>query len=170
MDSSREPGMPPIVRDGHALDRIRHAFAACPRPAHFTNRSHCAECAEHDDTLLARTPDTLTSDDVGNPCWSPIAFLSPEGFAYYLPGLARLALDDGDPAADWYAPQFFWALISSGAGNERFLHCSPAQREAVAAFLSYLIETRVEQIEEHCAMEDAVRAFEIWGDVRPPRS
>jgi len=39
------------------------AFQDCPRPEHFTN-FHCEECAEHDDTLLSRTPDTITRQDV----------------------------------------------------------------------------------------------------------
>jgi len=115
-------------RDAAARESMRQAFAGCPRPSHFTNHRHCSECAEHDATLLARTPDTLTRDDVGTFCWSPIPFTTPEGFAYFLPGQARLVLDDADPAADWFGPQFLSTLLVSGPVNERYQHCSPTQR------------------------------------------
>jgi len=146
--------------DCKALDRFSQAFSACPRPEHFTDLDHCTECAEHDETLRSRTPETLTVEDVGNPGWDPICFISPEGFAYFLPGLARLAFEDSP--IGWYGTQFFWHLISNGPNNERFVHCSQEQRDAVAEFLAYLIETKGGRIEADCAVDDAMRAFEIW--------
>ena len=147
-------------RDIHALARLSAAFGDCPRPAHFTNFAHCDECAGHDRTLLSRTPDTLAIEDVGNPGWDPICFISPAGFAYYLPGLARLVLDDGTAA--WYGNQFFSHLIWDGPGNERFRHCSPGQRRAVADLVAYLIDTRPALIEHDGLEEQALRALDIW--------
>jgi hypothetical protein len=147
-------------RDCEALEHLAEAFHACPRPDHFTNFGHCEECAEHDETLRELTPGTLTIEIVGNPGWDPICFISPEGFAYFLPGLARLAF--GDSFIGSYAAQLFWHLISNGPNNERFMHCSEKQRCAVAKFVAYLIEARATEIEAEGAVDDAMRAFEIW--------
>lgn len=147
-------------QDCEALDRLIQAFHACPRPEHFTNFSHCDECAEHDQTLRSRTPETLAIEDVGNSASDPICFISPAGFAYFLPGLARLALQNA--GMGWYGPQLFQHLISNGPDNKRFTHCSKQQRRAVADFLACLIDANTTRIEAHGAADDAVRAFDIW--------
>jgi hypothetical protein len=143
--------------DQLALDAVRRAFSSCRRPAHFTDHLHCDECADHDRTLLERTSETVTLADIGNPGWDPICFITPEGFAYYLPGLARLSIE-----ASGYGPQFFLHLISDGPRNARFKHCSPDQRMAVADFLRYFIDTRADELDEECAADNAFRALEIW--------
>jgi hypothetical protein len=145
-----------------ALAALRRAFEACTRPAHFTNHEHCEECAEHDQALLSRNPDSLTIAEVGNPGWDPICFVSPEGFAYYLPGLARLVFEEPSQICSWYGSQFLWHLILNGPQNVRFQFCSPEQRKAVAEFLAYLIESRPQQLDAEFASEDAVRAHQIW--------
>lgn len=149
-------------QDCEALCRLSQVFRECPRPEHFTDFGHCEECAEHDETLQSRTPETLTVEDVGNPGWDPICFISPDGFAYFLPGLARLAFEDS--ALGWYGTQLFWHLISNGPNNERFMHCSQQQRRAVADFVAYLIDAKAPRIEAEGAVGDAERAFEIWSD------
>lgn len=149
-----------IQRDFEALDYLTQAFSACPRPEHFTNFDHCEECAEHDETLRSRTPETLTVEDVGSPGWDPISFISPEGFVYFLPGLARLTFKD--TAIGWYGTRFFFHLVSDGPNNERFMYCSHQQQDAVAKFVAYLIESRATKIEDVCTSDDAMRAFEIW--------
>jgi hypothetical protein len=78
---------------------IDAAFGGAVKPAHFTNYDHCEECAEHDQLLRQRDRATLKIEDVGNPCWTPIPFSSPEGGAYYMPTLVRLALS---PPTDGY--------------------------------------------------------------------
>jgi len=148
--------------DLEALEQLRLAFRECPRPDHFTNFKHCEECAEHDSTLLSRTPESLRIEDVGNPGWDPICFTSPAGFVYYLPALARLVFEQAPYGYSWYGSQFFWHLISDGPENARYLHCSPGQRQAVAAFVGHLIATRTGQIESACVEDDALRAHEIW--------
>jgi hypothetical protein len=81
-----------VSSDNQVLRRIQLAFASRVRPDHFTNYMHCSECAEHDEVLRSRNSDTLRIEDVGNSGCDPICYISPEGFAYYLPALARLAL------------------------------------------------------------------------------
>lgn len=65
------------------LQRIREAFAHEPRPEHFTNYTHCEECAEHDETLRAHHPDTIAEEHVGHAGWDPICFITEAGFRYY---------------------------------------------------------------------------------------
>lgn len=158
--------MPPILQanDSKTLESVRQAFQDCLRPAHFTDYQHCEECAEHNQTLASRTPDSITLQEVGNPGWDPICFVSPEGFRYYLPGLARLVVESPPDGHSWYAAQFFWHLISDGPSNVRVMGCSAAQRKAVAAFVRHIIETRAEQLDQECLADDAIRAWEIWND------
>ena len=86
------------VADAAVVDGLTKVFASVERPEHFTNFEHCEECAEHDEVLRSRDLSTLSREDAGNVGWDPITFTSPQGFAYYFPALARLALED--PAQD----------------------------------------------------------------------
>jgi len=74
------------------LDEVRRAFRGVPRPAHFVDPSHCEECAEHDATFLVHTPETIGLEQFGDAGWDPICFLSEQGYAYYMPALARIVL------------------------------------------------------------------------------
>jgi hypothetical protein len=78
-----------MVSDLQIMSVIHEAFAAEPRPEHFTNYTHGCECAEHNELLRARDRETLGLEDVGNPGWDPICFVTAEGFRYYLPALVR---------------------------------------------------------------------------------
>ena len=148
--------------DTATLGKVQRAFEGCPRPEHFTNFEHCEECAEHDHTLLARDPDSLRIEDVGNPGWEPICHTAPAGFAYYLPGLARLVFVEPPYGYSWYGCLFLWHLIFDGPANVRYQHCSPEQRKAVAELVAHLIENHAEQLESECMAEDAIRAHQIW--------
>ncbi|MDX2272422.1 MAG: DUF6714 family protein [Cyanobacteriota bacterium] len=149
-------------RDDEILRTIRTAFADCCRPEHFTNYTHCEECREHNDVLRAHDLDTLSLDHVGNAGWDPICFISPQGFAYYFPALARLALAPADDEHDAYLPQLLWHLQQDGRSNERWLYCSPQQRAAVVAFLRYAIDTRAELLDSYLAANDALNALDAW--------
>lgn len=114
--------------DASIVAAIRAAFGSTPRPTHFTNPSHCEECAEHNATLLAHTPDTITLEQLGNPGWDPICYVDTQGYHYYMPGLVRLALGRG---RDFYLGQFLFHL--SPTRIEAF---NRAQTLAMLAFLS----------------------------------
>jgi hypothetical protein len=73
------------------LDEIREHFSQYVRPADFIDRGHCDECAEHYQELVDATAETITYEHVENPGWDPTCFLSPGGFHYYFPGMARIA-------------------------------------------------------------------------------
>jgi hypothetical protein len=150
------------AEDLKAMAVVVDAFRSCPRPQHFTDYEHCTECAEHDQTLLLKDVNTLSIEDVGNVGWDPMCFVSPQGFLYYLPALARLCL--GDPTYDygWYGNQFFWHLISSGPKNARYLASSSEQRQSVVVFVEHVIESRSEFLDEYFAADDALSALQIW--------
>lgn len=123
--------------DAGALSRVDEAFRDCPRPDHFTEWQHCCECAEHDAVLAEHTPGTIGLGELGNAGWDPICFATQEAYAYYLPGLARLALGRG---SEYYLEQFLFHLNA-----ERVQHLTQSQRVAVAGFLEHLAATRLDE-------------------------
>jgi hypothetical protein len=153
----------PATADILAL--IDDAFRDCPAPEHFTNYTHCDECFEHDELLRARDCDTLSMDDVGNAVWDPIAFCSPEGFAYYFPALARMTLAVSDPDGPWYGDQLLVHLERDGKRNDRWQHCTPEQRRAVAALLEHIFETQGDLLSAGVFTEHQFfRTLEVWRD------
>ncbi len=150
-----------MASDHEIMGAINKALLAEPRPDHFTDYTHCCECAEHDELLRARDRETLALEDVGNAGWDPICFVTAEGFRYYLPALVRLALSRPDDRnAGPYLSQLLFHLIGDGENNRRVSCCSPAQRRAVVEFLRHAAKT------SDCAAEgcedDLQRAIEIW--------
>ena len=123
-----------MATDQETIDAVRQAFAAEPRPEHFTDHTHCGECAEHDALLASRNLNCLRVKDVNNVGWDPICFVTAEGFQYYLPALAQLALKSAT-AEDWYLQQFFFHLIGDGPQNRRVVCCTGAEQQAIAAVL-----------------------------------
>jgi hypothetical protein len=79
--------------DAEVLALIEEAFGGVPRPEHFTDHPGCCESAEHDAVLMSRDRETLVIEDVGSQAWNPITMATPEAFRYYMPALARLALE-----------------------------------------------------------------------------
>jgi hypothetical protein len=148
----------------HVLAQIDAAFGGVERPVHFTNHTHCCECAEHDELLRARDRETLSIADVGNPGRDPICFTSPQGIAYYFPALARLALAPPDHAHGWYADQLLFHLYSGFRDNTFYQFCSATQRTAVAGLLAHIIESRTDLIESHDSTDDFLRCHELWDE------
>jgi len=150
--------------DVSIIQIVRQAFAERHRPAHFTTFEHCEECAEHDEVLRSRDIDSLRIEDVGNLGWDPVCFTSPQGFAYYLPALVRLALAEPAEPHTWYGSQLLFHLCSGGRRNERVLACSVQQRRAVVAFLRHLVETRAQLADNHLCAAELFQAIEYWSD------
>lgn len=146
--------------DADILAGIDAAFGACARPAHFTNHMHCEECAEHDALLCSRDRATLAIADVGNPGWDPMCFCSPEGKAYYLPALARLALAEPDAQYGWYGGQLVFHLWSGGEYNPFYAYCNAEQRRAIVALLAHFVESRA-ALAEYDA-DEIFQAVELW--------
>lgn len=150
--------------DAAVLAEVRAAFARCERPEHFTDHTHCEECAEHDELLRSRVPDTLLITDVGNPGWDPLCYVDSAGFGYFFPGLARLALAAPDPEHGWYVPQLLFHLTYAPDGevNRHLLGFSPYQRRAVAALLRHIAETRPQLADECGCSDDLTYAVDLW--------
>lgn len=154
------PGSP---ADEAVLREVDGAFLPIGKPEHFTDFTHCEECREHDDTLRARTRETLRREDLGHAGWDPLNFCDGEGIGYLFPTLARFALM---PAAwhdhGWYGDQLLFHLTYAGADNKFLQWCSPAQRRAVSLLLSHLLDTRSDAISDHGCDDDLVQALELW--------
>ncbi len=127
-----------MTTDAGILAAIEVAFRDAPKPEHFTNHTHCEECAEHDQLLRRKDRDTLQIEDVGNIGWQPISFCSPEGMAYYMPALARLALSKPTYNYGWYGETLAIHLSSNGRENAFLRYCNDDQRKAVANLLRHL--------------------------------
>ena len=134
-------------------------FGSVPRPEHFTDYTHCCECAEHDETLRKESIETLSYDCV-RPGWDPLCFISPEGFQYYFPALVRLALES--TGENYFIDQLVFHLELDGKRNARYLKFTSEQRRFVVKLLQYLFETRAEDIEENFDSDALLRAIEIW--------
>lgn len=153
-----------MATDPEVLEAVRQAFGAIARPEHFTNRAHCDECWEHDELLRARDLASLTIEDVGSMAWNPITMATPRGFAYYLPALTRLALEQMPAKLDWYGYIILFELRRDGPRNERWQFCKREQRGAVVGFLEHLYATRAKEIEVYQCEYELLEALEIWSD------
>jgi hypothetical protein len=150
--------------DEQILDLFEQAFGSLSRPEHFTNYRHCDECWEHDEVLRGRTRETLAIEDVGSQAWNPITMTTPEAFAYWLPALARLALEPMPKGWDWYGYIILFELRWNGPRNERWAQCNAEQRAAVCALLEHLYSTRQEEIGIYGCSYELMEALEIWMD------
>ncbi|MCC6388453.1 MAG: hypothetical protein IT302_13850 [Dehalococcoidia bacterium] len=154
-----------MTEDAAMLGRVRDAFASCTRPERFTNHPCCEECEEHQQTLASRDLDTLCFDDIGDGAWDPITMATPEAFAYYLPALARLALDEPHGTLGWFGPQLMFHLERDGPRNERWRAMTPEQRDMVVALLDHIIETRAVLIDTYWSCPEALfRARSVYAD------
>lgn len=133
---------------------------AIERPQHFTNFNHCDECAEHDQTLLAHTPQSISLAEVGSPAWDPITFCSVEGKIYFLPGLIRLCLESIED--EFYFSQLLFHLEYDGHNNTLVQSLTSEQRQFVADFIAMMIECYPAGLEEYMCADEAFRALDIW--------
>lgn len=155
-----------MVTQSEAMAAVDQAFGSLPKPEHFTNFTHCEECAEHDELLRSRTRETLAFQDVGNPGWEPMCFSSPEGVAFYLPSLARLTFAEPPYGYDWYGHQLLFHLYSGGLENKLYKYCNSAQRKAIAALIGAIIDSNFADIESSSSEDEFLRAHEIWSHGR----
>lgn len=155
-----------MVTQSEAIAAVDLAFGLLPKPEHFTNYKHCEECAEHNELLRGRTQETLDFEDVGNPGREPMCFSSPEGVAFYLPSLVRLAFAEPPYGYDWYGHQMLFHLYSGGLENRLYTYCNSAQRAAVAALIGAMIELNLADIESSSSEDEFLHAHEIWSHGR----
>ena len=153
-----------VSPDRQIIAAMTRAFELVGRPAHFTHHTHCEECREHDELLQQRTLETLAIEDVGSQAWNPVTMCTPRAFAYWLPALARLALEPELERWDWYGYILLFELRRDGRRNERWACCSPSQREAVTRLIEHLDATRSESISRYDCSRELAEAWEVWSD------
>jgi hypothetical protein len=134
------------------------------RPEQFTDHPGCCECAEHDALLMSRDRDTLAIEDVGSQAWNPITMTTPEAFKYFLPALARLALEPVPKDWDWYGYIVLFELRWDGPGNVRREACTPVQRQAVVALLEHLFDTRTGDVRLYDCENELLEALAVWSE------
>ncbi len=145
--------------ENHWLQTCRQLFAL-QRPAVFGNAGHCCECAEHEAVLQGHNPDNIGLAQLGNPGWDPLCYCSAQGIRYYFPALVRLALDARDE--NYYLDQLLFHLLYDGPDNRLLGLFSPQQRDYVANFLTFLMETRAAQIEQMGDASQLLEAILLW--------
>ena len=151
------------MNDFEASKKISDAFGEMPRPEHFTNYRHCDECEEHDELLRSHNLETLSLADVENPGWNPICFVTEEGFKYWMPALARLALEpEVGPPNGWYLPQLLFHLNHKGTSNRHLAAASLQQRNAVAQFLIHIEDTRPALVNKYGVEEELKLTIDLW--------
>lgn len=146
------------MTDAELCALVNHAFVGVPRPEHFTDYTHCEECAEHDTLLRSRKLDTLNIEDVDNPGWDPICFLNAEGWRYYFSALVRLSFADLENS---YISQFLFHL-SYPKHEGRFSLFDDQQKQSVVAFLQHLREHHIDIVRECYADTELAQAIQIW--------
>ena len=156
------------MSDTQTLQIIQDAFGSVPRPDKFTCEDGDFECMEKDATLHAWRLELLRIEDVTNIGYDPWTECVPQGKAYFLPAMARLALGQERPCEEWYAG---WLGGRLGSDSGLFDYCSPSQREAILAFLDHLLETRAEVAEEECFLNELIKArAHLSGAIRADES
>jgi hypothetical protein len=152
------------AKDDAVLTKLQAEFGGVSRPEHFTDPAHCAECAEHDATLRSKDVDSIRRADLGQLGWDPITFTTPQGFAYYFPALARVALEHSTSSRDdWYVAVLLSNLSPPGTTFDERLHfLSLSQRSAIAQFLEHLLSSREHELRSHLQFERAQQALEAW--------
>ena len=149
--------------DQAVLEQIDFAFSGTQKPDHFTDYTHCDECADHDEVLLKRTRETLQRKDLGNAGWDPISFCSAEGIAYLFPALARFSLiPDVWSDKDWYADQLLSHLSYQGPDNQFLFWCDEGKRTAVYSLLKHLLESRPVLILDSMCEKELKIATSTW--------
>ncbi len=143
------------MSDPEILILLEREFGSVPRPEKFTCKDGDPECMDHDAKLHSWTAETLQLKDVTNICYDPWTECLPQGKAYFLPAMARLALEQARPCDDWYAG---WLGHRLGFNSELFEFCSASQRGAILEFLDHLLSSRSAIAEEECWLVDLTKA------------
>jgi hypothetical protein len=153
--------------DAEVISAIDRAFGAVARPPHFHGDLRDPEAADHDELLRSRDRESMAIEDVGNAGWDPFSDCLPEGLAYYLPALVRLALKQPPTPWDSYALQLVFHLSYNEDKNRLYTYCDRSQRSAVAVFLSHVIESRADLLEETESLAEFSKCLSIWQDAQP---
>lgn len=134
------------------IAEVQKIFAGVPRPEAFIRGTcHCDECLEHDRTLAAHTPATITLKELGSPAWDPMCFANDDAFRYYMPALIRLAFED-----EYYVDQLLFHLNCPG----RVEAMTAPEAQAVQAALWALVENKGQTVLDNLNAQFIEQAIE----------
>lgn len=133
-----------------------------PRPKYFTDYTHCPECLENHEILNRFLPETISMNELGNIGSDPICFATTEAALYYMPAMVRLALETLE--SDQYIHQFLFHLSCRNKENRLHLAANQEQREFIQNFLAWLFVEKLEYLEKHYLLDEALSASEIWSE------
>jgi hypothetical protein len=138
-------------------------FSAFSKPAHSTNFEHCPECAEYDELLMSVAREDLTIEQIGTVCWGPVAFLTPDAMAYYLPRLMELALA-GVPNKDRepFFVQFLNQIGLHDPTEPQFSRLELHHKALVFRCIDQLGSKYRKEIEEECCEDWLIDALAKW--------
>lgn len=139
---------------------VEQVFGGNAIPENYTDRDHCDECAEHDETLRSYTPKSIGLAQLGNPGWDPICFVLPDAFKYYFPALFRLALDS--KGANSYLEQFLFHVTYQGEDSKFFKHFSRPERQATLEVLKHIKSYMGSVVDERNFGNELKEAIELW--------
>ncbi len=136
-------------------------FNCQKRPEIFLeNPKHCSECVEHEETLQKYTYENIPIDELDNPGWNPICYISTTGFAYYIPAFIRLILEQTKDSE--CLGQFLFHINYNDSKNKFLNYFSFEQKRFLISFLSYLLENSpkygIDKIDE----EYLIKAINLW--------
>ena len=143
------------------------AFSSFLRPEHFTDYTHCEECAEHDATMRSCSLPDIGANQVGNPGWSPIPFLTEQAYGHVMPRLLELALNnsfnsDNDP----FVFQYLLALTPTPE-HRKLDNFTPEQARVILNSLCYIRDNMMGVIEDECCQSNLVEAITLWQTIAP---
>ena len=137
-------------------------FSSFERPEHFTNYTHCEECAEHDVTLQQCALHDIGSNQVGTISWNPISLLTTDAYGYVMPRLIELSLNLELNMADEFI-LFDWLIyITPGPENNRGKGFSKKQRLVILNTLKYIEKQIWPGIDENYHEEILHDAISVW--------
>ena len=144
------------------IERAYASFSNFVRPEHFTNFSHCEECAEHDETMRSCSLHELGSKHVGNPGWSPIPFLTEQAFGYVFPRLLELSLTEG--TNNHGKPFLLQHLLATTPAPEyRNFKAFSSDHVAVVLDSIYYIRDKMSAlVQRECCDANLGEAIEMW--------
>jgi len=139
------------------------AFAGVPRPNQFMPDLFDPEARDHEELLQGRSNGSLTIQDVGAAGYTPISSCSAEGIRYFMPALARMALESPTYNYNWFADTLLlYVLRPERAARLRDL-CSPEQRRAVSDLLRHYLTSQHELSSKLSTDGEIIEAIEYWG-------
>lgn len=151
------------------MELVNAAFADVARPTSFTGAAEVpwdSEIQKHELTMASRDRATLSVEDMGWGGRSPMPFLTPEAFRYYMPTFVRLALS---PQGDGFLA-YLVELLSTPIDLRdppRSLHetglFDRRQVEATLRFLEHVADTQRQALDDHGVSSPVLpRAIRNW--------